>query len=149
MEWSDLVLLFDAASRELAVAACLRNACSQAAEGNAQEAEACLDALRCRTNGRRRRLLRAMSQQRSAAELLVALTPKEAMDASACTLVCTHHKEDYNWALPLVDRMAQTHAQPSQCELTLSPHYPPGAYALACTLSVRSHEALVPARLLA
>ena len=93
LEWSDIVLLCDAASRRPELAATLRE--FHAAGSAEADLSAALSALDCRTAGRKRRLERALS-----ASDLSALAKKEPLCPT--TLVCTHHKEDYAWAAPLL-----------------------------------------------
>ena len=101
LEWSDAVLLCDAASTRPELASRLRDLRLASIHGSAYDDIAvskALDDLRCRTPGRKRRLTRALVRKvesSSSAEkdaFLEALIPKATLVADY-TLVCTHHKE--------------------------------------------------------
>lgn len=103
LEWSDIVLLCDTASRKPELAARLR----EWAVGDCQAVCDDLAALDHRTAGRRRRLQRAFAachrdDGELRHELRRALVEREAFDSSAVTLVCTHHKENFDWAVSLM-----------------------------------------------
>mmetsp|Transcript_29509 Transcript_29509/g.48918 ORF Transcript_29509/g.48918 Transcript_29509/m.48918 type:complete len:372 (-) Transcript_29509:225-1340(-) len=109
LEWSDVVLLCNASSRLLESAVQLRQL-RLAAPADSSEIDAALTTLDCRTAGRRRRLGRALVRPRDEGsgvnDIVDVLSTKEPVHSSEIALVCTHHKEDYHWAVELLSERA-------------------------------------------